>query len=363
MERRARMARAEAPESAPDPTAATEAAELELPPEIVAQSLGQWFRGWMVRIRSGDSGVLPVILGLVIITLVFEAVSPHNLFLSAGNLVNLFQQSAVIMVLAMAEIFALLLGEIDLSVGYVGAVGGVAAVPDRHPGRPPGLQRLDADLAVVGTVLRLSEPGRPQQQPPGAVQVDVGRDRSDRELDRYGRRRRPCRLSPLVRRLPPAAQRSRGAPGQPDADEDRADRDCFCRRRWDLQHQPGQYRRGRGRALGHPDRPFRLRRMDAPTAANSIRPLRLCHWRQSGGGAPSRYQARGYTDLVLCPVLAHRGHRRYPLCLLPGRDVEQRQWRPARPLRSGGGGHRRNEPFWRPGQSAARAAGGSRRRR
>src|SRR5436853_186091 len=128
MERRARMARAEAPESAPDPTAATEAAELELPPEIVAQSLGQWFRGWMVRIRSGDSGVLPVILGLVIITLVFEAVSPHNLFLSAGNLVNLFQQSAVIMVLAMAEIFALLLGEIDLSVGYVGAVGGVIAV-------------------------------------------------------------------------------------------------------------------------------------------------------------------------------------------------------------------------------------------
>src|SRR5438046_8380222 len=128
MERRARMARAEAPESAPDPTAAAEAAELELPPEIVAQSLGQWFRGWMVRIRSGDSGVLPVILGLVIITLVFEAVSPHNLFLSAGNLVNLFQQSAVIMVLAMAEIFALLLGEIDLSVGYVGAVGGVIAV-------------------------------------------------------------------------------------------------------------------------------------------------------------------------------------------------------------------------------------------
>ena len=122
------MARAEAPESAPDPTAAAEAAELELPPEIVAQSLGQWFRGWMVRIRSGDSGVLPVILGLVIITLVFEAVSPHNLFLSAGNLVNLFQQSAVIMVLAMAEIFALLLGEIDLSVGYVGAVGGVIAV-------------------------------------------------------------------------------------------------------------------------------------------------------------------------------------------------------------------------------------------
>src|SRR2546423_10947788 len=108
MERRARMARAEAPESAPDPTAATEAAELELPPEIVAQSLGQWFRGWMVRIRSGDSGVLPVILGLVIITLVFEAVSPHNLFLSAGNLVELVLPSAVSYVSAPAYKFALL---------------------------------------------------------------------------------------------------------------------------------------------------------------------------------------------------------------------------------------------------------------
>ena len=41
---------------------------------------------------------------------------------------NLFQQSAVFMVLAMAETFALLLGEIDLSIGYVGAVGGAIAV-------------------------------------------------------------------------------------------------------------------------------------------------------------------------------------------------------------------------------------------
>ncbi|HEY9286572.1 MAG TPA: ABC transporter permease [Candidatus Dormibacteraeota bacterium] len=122
------MAQVEAPEVGPDPTAAAEVAELEVPPEIVAQSLGDWFRGWLARIRAGDSGVLPVILGLVIITLVFQAISPHHLFLSAGNLVNLFQQSAVFMVLAMAEIFVLLLGEIDLSVGYVGAVGGVIAV-------------------------------------------------------------------------------------------------------------------------------------------------------------------------------------------------------------------------------------------
>ncbi len=122
------MARAEAPESGPDPTAAVDAATLEVPPEIVAQSLGEYLRAWIVRIRSGDSGVLPVILGLIIITIVFQAISPHHVFLSAVNLVNLFQQSAVFMVLAMAEGFALLLGEIDLSVGYVAAVGGVIGV-------------------------------------------------------------------------------------------------------------------------------------------------------------------------------------------------------------------------------------------
>jgi D-xylose transport system permease protein len=112
-------------EPVPDATATLEA---ELPPEIVAQTLGQYLRAWGVRIRRGDSGILPVLVGLIAITVVFEAISPHNVFLSAGNIVNLFQQSAVFMVLAMAEIFALLLGEIDLSIGYVAAVGGVIGV-------------------------------------------------------------------------------------------------------------------------------------------------------------------------------------------------------------------------------------------
>jgi D-xylose transport system permease protein len=112
-------------EPGPEPVATIEA---ELPPEIVAQTLGQYVRARAVRIRRGDSGMLPVVVGLVLITVVFELISPHNVFLSAGNIVNLFQQSAVFMVLAMAEIFALLLGEIDLSIGYVAAVGGVIGV-------------------------------------------------------------------------------------------------------------------------------------------------------------------------------------------------------------------------------------------
>jgi len=120
------MARAEAPE---DPTAsAAQAATLDVPPEIVAQSLGEWVRAWLTRLRAGQSGVLPVVLGLLIISTVFTAISPNNVFLSAGNLVNLFQQSAVFMVLAMGEVFILLLGEIDLSIGYTAGVGGVVAV-------------------------------------------------------------------------------------------------------------------------------------------------------------------------------------------------------------------------------------------
>jgi D-xylose transport system permease protein len=115
---------AAAAETAPDLTAA---AVDDLPPALIAQSMGQYLRGWSVRVRSGDAGVLPVVLALVGVTVVFQIVSPRGLFLSPGNIVNLFIQSSVFIVLAMAEGFVLLLGEIDLSIGYVGAIGGIIA--------------------------------------------------------------------------------------------------------------------------------------------------------------------------------------------------------------------------------------------
>src|SRR5947207_10292882 len=108
--------------------AAPEAAVAELPPEVVAQSLGEYVRAYVARIRAGESGVLPVVGAMVAIVIVFQAISPNNVYLSPDNLVNLFQQSAVFMVLAMAEGFALILGEIDLSIGFVGAVGAAITV-------------------------------------------------------------------------------------------------------------------------------------------------------------------------------------------------------------------------------------------
>src|SRR5260370_2134415 len=100
----------------------------EVPPGIVAQYLTEYIRAWVARISAGESGVLPVIVAMIAIVVVFWTISPNTVFLSAINLVNLFQQSAVIMVLAMAEGFALVLGEIDLSVGFVGACGAAITV-------------------------------------------------------------------------------------------------------------------------------------------------------------------------------------------------------------------------------------------
>src|SRR6266480_1867857 len=83
-------------------------------------------RGSMARAEAPESRIDPTASAEAAI--VVTAISPNNLFLSAGNLVNLFQQSAVFMVLAMAEIFVLLLGEIDLATGFTAGVGGVVAV-------------------------------------------------------------------------------------------------------------------------------------------------------------------------------------------------------------------------------------------
>ena len=113
-----------APAEAIDLTAAVDV-RAEVPPEILAQSLAEYLRGWWARLRGGDSGVLPVLVGLVAVAAIFEVTSPENAFLRPSNLVYLFQESTIYMVLAMAEIFILLLGEIDLSIGYVALFGGV----------------------------------------------------------------------------------------------------------------------------------------------------------------------------------------------------------------------------------------------
>jgi D-xylose transport system permease protein len=91
-------------------------------PEVLANSLGEYLRAWGTRIRAGESGALPIVVGLIVIIIFFQA--ERSQFGSDQNLVNLFQQASIYVLLGAAEIFALVLSEIDLSVGYVLGIGG-----------------------------------------------------------------------------------------------------------------------------------------------------------------------------------------------------------------------------------------------
>jgi D-xylose transport system permease protein len=120
---RRRQTEAEAVElvAAPDMSVA------DVPPELLAQSLGQYLRASWLRIRGGDSGVLPVLLAMVVVAVVFQIITPEHSFLRPSNLVYIFGLSTVYMVLAIAETIVLLIAEIDLSVGAVALIGGVIA--------------------------------------------------------------------------------------------------------------------------------------------------------------------------------------------------------------------------------------------
>src|ERR671939_1035610 len=96
------------------------------------ETLGDFTRRWWSGVRAGDLGSLPIIVGLILIAIIFQ--SQNDRFLTAGNFVNLIVQMAAITILGMGIVFVLLLGEIDLSVGYVSGVAGVTTalllIPD-----------------------------------------------------------------------------------------------------------------------------------------------------------------------------------------------------------------------------------------
>jgi D-xylose transport system permease protein len=96
------------------------------------ESLGDYTRRWWAGVRAGELGSLPIIVGLVLIVIIFQ--TQNDRFLTAGNFVNLIVQMAAITILGMGIVFVLLLGEIDLSIGFVSGVAGVTTallmIPD-----------------------------------------------------------------------------------------------------------------------------------------------------------------------------------------------------------------------------------------
>jgi D-xylose transport system permease protein len=128
--------------------------------ELTANTMREYFRASITRVRAGQSGVLPVVLGLFLISIIFQSLNSN--FLTAGNIVNLLIQGAVYMLLAMAEVFVLLLGEIDLSAGFVAGVGGIIAaelVTSEHGSWPWWVACIAALLvcaligAFMGTII------------------------------------------------------------------------------------------------------------------------------------------------------------------------------------------------------------------
>jgi len=105
---------------------------------IADEGLSGWLKGSLARLRSGDLGSMPVVVGLIIIWGVFYALNPA--FLSSRNLVNLTLQMVPTGTIAIGIVLVLLLGEIDLSVGSVsGLAGAVLAVGFVHHGWTSGL--------------------------------------------------------------------------------------------------------------------------------------------------------------------------------------------------------------------------------
>ena len=109
---------------------------------------------YWARVKAGDIGSLPAILGLVVLCLVFGSMS--SVFLTPGNFANLITQAAAVIVIAMGLVFVLLLGEIDLSAGYTaGVTGAVLVILITNEGQP-WYVALIASIAV-GALLGFME--------------------------------------------------------------------------------------------------------------------------------------------------------------------------------------------------------------
>jgi D-xylose transport system permease protein len=119
----------------PIPSIATDLEDERL---LGAEGLRGAARTIVDRVRAGELGALPVIIGLVIIGIVFEALNP--VFLNSENLVNLLLESASTGVIALGIVCVLVLGQIDLSVGSVsGLSAAITAVLFVNKGFPAAL--------------------------------------------------------------------------------------------------------------------------------------------------------------------------------------------------------------------------------
>lgn len=115
--------------------------------------LGGALRALIDRVRSGDLGMLPVMVGLILISTVFATLNP--VFLAPNNLVNLLFDAAAVGCISLGIVCVLILGEIDLSVGSMsGLASALIGVLWANMGMPVGVAILAALAAgaVMGMI-------------------------------------------------------------------------------------------------------------------------------------------------------------------------------------------------------------------
>ena len=117
-----------------------------LPPEEPQESLGKRILG---NIRTGNLGILPIVIGIVFIVVFFSFKATN--FFTADNFNNIIVQMAGLTMLAFGVVFVLLLGEIDLSIGYLSGIAALTVAEFQLPGsghQYPGLVAILIALAV-----------------------------------------------------------------------------------------------------------------------------------------------------------------------------------------------------------------------
>jgi D-xylose transport system permease protein len=118
-----------------------------------ALPISTFARQYIDRVTHGELGALPALGGVVVFSTIFALLRP--VFLSPANLANLLTQAATISIIAMGLVFVLLIGEIDVSIGYTGGVGGAVAALLVSNGRLPWYAAVVAAL-LTGVVIGLT---------------------------------------------------------------------------------------------------------------------------------------------------------------------------------------------------------------
>jgi D-xylose transport system permease protein len=140
--------------------------------DIDRRGIGDAFTGYFNRLRSGDPGALPSVLGIIVLGVIFSQVSDR--FLSRNNIGNLPAQGAYIAIIAMGLVFVLLLGEIDLSAGTTGGVcAGFAAQAIFSRGLHHGIPGL-LYWSVIGAMIAMAVLGVYLRSISGPILVVIG---------------------------------------------------------------------------------------------------------------------------------------------------------------------------------------------